>query len=43
MKQLADVRAEVDQFSAIERQLKDADETLAILGDEEAAHDERTV
>jgi peptide chain release factor 2 len=37
MKQLADVSAEVAEFDAIERLLREARETLDILGDEEGA------
>jgi peptide chain release factor 2 len=40
MKQLADVRAEVDEFERIARLLADAAETLNVLGDEAGAGDE---
>jgi peptide chain release factor 2 len=40
MKQLADVRAEVDEFEGIARLLADANETLTVLGDEAGAGDE---
>jgi peptide chain release factor 2 len=37
MKQLADLRAEVDEISGLERALVEARETIEILGDEEGA------
>ena len=40
MKQLADVRTEVDEFERIARLLTDATETLTVLGDEAGAGDE---
>jgi peptide chain release factor 2 len=40
MKQLADVRSEVDEFERIARLLTDANETLTVLGDEAGAGEE---
>jgi len=40
MKQLADLREEVDEMAAVARQLGEARETLEILGEEEGAGDE---
>ncbi len=40
MKQLADLREEVDEMAAVARQLSEARETLEILGDEEGAGEE---
>jgi peptide chain release factor 2 len=40
MKEVADLRAEVDELAAVARQLSDARETLEILGDEAGASDE---
>ncbi len=40
MKQLADLREEVDEMTGVARQLADARETLEVLGDEAGAADE---
>jgi peptide chain release factor 2 len=40
MKELADLRSEVDELSAVSRQLRDARETLEVLGDEAGASEE---
>ncbi len=40
MKQLADLREEVDEMAGVARQLSEARETLEILGEEEGAGDE---
>jgi peptide chain release factor 2 len=40
MKQLADLREETEEIAGVERQLRDARETMEILGDEEGADEE---